>query len=194
MATITTFSTDEIRTWVDSFDYDDSIVNDVQRKYLAHYVNIGTDTNKEWEMLGYKVEDASVTFNWEDEPVTDITGATYNSVTRSQPEIDLEGYIVNKKSKFLKQMTSIGIRNAYDEFSNFEVLTAYYWLSKGTGSSKTYLAKREIDCTIRPESIGGEGYVRIAPKITLSNKHEFGSVAKQLDTDPTFTLMTPITD
>lgn len=181
----------QIQTWVSEFNYDESIKRDVQRKYLAHYVNVATgetaSTTPEWEILGYKVEDASIEFNWEEETTTDILGATYRTITRSQPEISLDGYIVNTQSKFLKQMADMAIRNAYDEFSNFEILTVYYWLSKGSESSKTYLAKKETECTIQPDSMGGEGYVRISPVISLSNKATFGSVAEALGTAPTFT-------
>lgn len=173
---------EQVKTWVAGFDYDTAIERDVQRKYLAHYVNIG-DGSDEWEILGYKVEDASIEFNWEEETTTDILGNTYRSITRSQPEITLDGYIVNTKSKFLKKMTDMAIRNAYDEFSNFEILTVYYWLTK----DGKYLAKKESKCTIQPDSIGGEGYVRISPVISLSNEATYGSVDKGLGNDPVFT-------
>lgn len=192
---------EQIKKWVASFDYDDSLVKDVQRKYLAHYVNIArveggdkagqTDTaNPKWEILGYKVEDASIDYNWDSEALTDILGVSHESVTKSEPELSLDGYIVHKGSEFLKQMTSIAIRNAYDEFSDFEILTVFYWMTREVDTKTVYLAKRETGCTIKPESLGGEGYVRINPVIRLSNNATFGSVAEGLGTagasGPTF--------
>lgn len=177
----------QIKTFVNSFKYDTSIDGDIKRKYLAHYVNTGTTTTAKWEILGYKVEDASVEFNWEEETVTDITGATYKSITKSEPTLTLDGYIMNTKSTFLDTISKIAIRDAYNEFSNFEILSVYYWLTKeGTGeSSTTYLAKKEENCNIVPTSIGGQGYVRISPTITLSNKATWGTVSQAIGADDT---------
>lgn len=177
----------QIKTFVDGFKYDTSIDGDVRRKYLAHYVNVGTTEAPSWEILGYKVEDASVEFNWEEETVTDITGTTYKSITKSEPTLTLDGYIMNTNSEFLDKLAKTAIRDAYNEFSSYEILTVYYWLTKaGTGETSTqYLAKIEKDCNITPSSIGGQGYVRISPTITLSNKATWGTVSQAIGASDT---------
>lgn len=181
----------QVKTFVDSFTYDSAITGDVERKYLAHYVNIeekvesGTQTYN-WELLGYKVEDASVEFNWDEEVTTDITGTTYKTIKKSEPEMTLDGYIINKKSTFLDKLAKKAIRNAYSEFADNDVLTVYFWLSK----TNTYLAKMETECSIVPASIGGEGNVGITPVITFSNKATFGSVAKGVGTEGTELVFT----
>ena len=179
-----------LKTYVDKFEHSEptNVRTDIKRNFLAHYVNVGT-TSKEWEILGYKVEDASVEFNWNEEKVTDITGITYSSITKSEPEMSLEGYIINTKSTFLKTLSSMAIRNAYEEFSNFEILTVYWWLKDTNGG---YLAKVEKDCTIKPDSIGGQDYARITPTISFSNNATFGTAKKDVtdSTKVTFTERT----
>lgn len=170
------------KTFVDGFTYDTAIDGDVERKYLAHYVNIAESSSAaNWELLGYKVEDASVEFNWDEEVVTDITGTTYKTIKKSEPEMTLDGYIINSKSTFLEKLAKKAIRNAFTEFADNEILTVYFWLSKNS----TYLAKKETGCSIVPSSIGGEGNVGITPVITFSNNATFGSVATGVGTSGT---------
>lgn len=176
-----------LKTYVDKFTHaeDTTVRTDIKRSFLAHYVNTGTPDSPEWEILGYKVEDASVEFNWNEEKVTDITGITYSSITKSEPEMSLEGYIINTKSNFLKTLSSMAIRNAYEDFSNFEILTVYWWL-KDTNNG--YLAKVEKDCTIKPDSIGGQDYARITPTISFSNNATFGTAKKETSGTGTVTV------
>lgn len=174
-----------LKEYIDKFQYYESTGLDVKRKFLAHYVNVGTNEIPEWEILGYKVEDASIEYNWEEEKITDITGVTYAGITKSEPSMTLDGYIVNTKSKFLKNLSGMAIRNAYNEFSSFTILTVYSWLVDSEDNTKI-LAKKEINCTIKPTSLGGEGYTRITPEISFSNNAEYGTVTI-VDTVPTFT-------
>lgn len=143
---------------------------DVKRNLLSHWVE--TENNK-YEILGYKVEDASVEFNWNEEKVTDITGVTYSSITKSEPEMSLEGYIIREGSAFIDKLAKLAIRNAYNEFSGFTIVTVYGWLTKTSGGTE-YLAKKETGCTIKPDSIGGQDYARITPTISFSNNAVYG--------------------
>lgn len=179
----------QIKTYVDGFKYYDETGLDVKRKFLAHYVDVDTTgSTSSYELLGYKVEDAAVEYNWNDETVTDITGTTYKTITKSEPTMSLDGYIVNTKSKFLKTLSSMAIRNAYEEFSNFTVLTVYSWLVDKTDDTKL-LAKKETGCTITPDSLGGQDYTRLVPQISFSNNATYGTVT-MTGTVPTFTEAT----
>ena len=60
----------QIKTFLDGFTITKD--GDAKRKTLAHYVNIGTEAAPEWELLGYKVEDSSIEYNWEIETVRSI--------------------------------------------------------------------------------------------------------------------------
>ena len=44
------------------------------RKLLKHYVNVGTQEAKEWELLGAGIEDSAIETNFETETVNDILG------------------------------------------------------------------------------------------------------------------------
>lgn len=211
----THLSASDVATFVNRFKYSTSISSganvaeststtgeksgyDVKRQFLAHYVlteskttgsgdsAVTTDT---YELLGYKVADASVEFNWDSDPVTDITGATYRTIKKSEPQMTLDGYIINTKSTFLDKLAKKAIRNAYTEFNNETIVTVYYWLSAnktdGTETKEVYLAKQETNCSIVPTSIGGEGTLGITPEITFSNKAYFGYVPNSIsETSP----------
>lgn len=176
----------QIKTFVDGFSIATGS-GDIQRKMLAHYVNVSsTAETPQWELLGYKVDDASEEFNWDSEKKTDITGVTYNTVNKSEPEISLDDYIVNEKSTFIQQLSRLAIRNAVNEFGDFDVLTVYGFM---TDSNDKMLAKVEAGCTILPDSIGGKDYVHLNPTISLSNNATYGTV-EAITKNPTFTEYT----
>ncbi len=172
----------QIKTFVDGFTMTDQPTGDVKRKLLAHYVNVGTAESPEWEMLGYKVEESAIEYNWDIETITDIRGVTSSSINKSEPSQSMDGYRFNKDSKFLLTLNSAAVRNAYTEMTSFEVLTVYGFLRN---ESNACLEKREKNCTITPESIGGSGNVEMPFTITYSNDFTFGSVP-EITASPTF--------
>ena len=159
------------------------ITGDIKRRLLALYVNVGTESAPEWEMLGYKVEESSIEYNWDIETITDIRGITTSSINKSEPSQSMDGYRYNKDSKFLQTLNSSAVRNAYTEMTSFEVLTAYGFLRDEAGKC---LAKREKNCTITPESIGGSGNIEMPFTIAYSNDFVFGSI-QEITSSPTFT-------
>lgn len=175
----------QIKTFVDGFSI--SKEGDIERRMLAHYVDVSTTATPSWELLGYKLDDVSVDFNWDSEKITDITGVTYNTVNKSEPEISLDGYVINRNSTFVQTLTKMAIRNAVSEFGNFDILTVYGMLED---SSDKLLAKIDSNCTILPESLGGQDYVHISPTISLSNVATYGTVTA-ISASPTFTEHTP---
>ena len=83
----------EIKAFVDGFTTEKMNTGDIKRRLLAHYVNVGTESAPEWEMLGYKVEESSIEYNWDIETITDIRGITTSSINKSEPSIGGSGNI-----------------------------------------------------------------------------------------------------
>ena len=57
----------------------------VDRKLLLLYLNTGTESEPLWSVIGKRVEDSSMEFDWGDESKKDILGDTYT--TMSKPTI-----------------------------------------------------------------------------------------------------------
>lgn len=178
---------EQIKTFREGFKltstgtYEDTGKTDVKRQMLAHYIRKSGTEN--WEMLGYKQESFAVASNYESNPVTDVTGATYNDITGKAEAIEMSEYNVNpNKTKFLEEAIKLKITNAEEEMQDYEILTVYGFLRN---SENKCLATLEKDCTVVLENLGGQGFTHSDVNITLSGVKTFGTV-KEISSTPTF--------
>lgn len=178
---------EQIKTFRDGFKLTSTGKNaevgktDIKRQMLAHYIRKSGAEN--WEMLGYKQESFAVASNYESNPVTDVTGATYNDITGKAEAIELSEYNVNpNKTKFLEEAIKLKITNAEEEMQDYEILTVYGFLRN---SENKCLATLEKDCTVVLDNLGGQGFTHSDVNITLSGVKTFGTV-EEISSTPTF--------
>jgi hypothetical protein len=153
------------------------------RKLLKHYVNVGTKEAQEWELLGVGIEDSSIETNFETEEVNDILGNHETTITGAAPSQSFEPYTVRGGSKLAFKLHEIWLNKAYEELSQFDMLTVYGYIGTETDG---YEADMQSDCTITFGSIGGSAYVDMPITVNYSDKKERGTV-KFADGSPTFT-------
>ena len=156
------------------------------RKLLKHYVNVGTGETKEWELLGVGVEDSAIETNFETETKKDILGNSETSVTGASPSQSFEPFTVRGGSKLAFKLHEIWLNKAYEELSQFDMLTVYGYVGSETDG---YDADMQSDCTITFGSIGGSAYVDMPITVNYSDKKERGTV-KFAEGVPTFTKAT----
>lgn len=156
------------------------------RKLLKHYVNVGTSTEKEWELLGAGVEDSSIETNFETEEVNDILGNHEASITGAAPTQSFEPFTVRGGSKIAFKLHEIWLNKDYAALSQFEMLTVYSYIGS---ESDGYEADMQADCTITFSSIGGSAYIDMPITVNYSDKKERGTVKFQ-EGVPTFTKAT----
>ena len=153
------------------------------RKLLKHYVNVGTEETKEWELLGVGIEDSSIETNFETETVNDILGNTETSITGASPSQSFEPFTVRGGSKLAFKLHEIWLNKEYEKLSQFEMLTVYGYIGTETDG---YEADMQSDCTITFGSIGGSAYVDMPITVNYSDKKQRGTV-KFTEGVPTFT-------
>ena len=156
------------------------------RKLLKHYVNVGTDKSKEWELLGVGVEDSAIETNFETETVNDILGNSETSITGASPSQSFEPFTVRGGSKLAFKLHEIWLNKEYEKLSKFDMLTVYGYVGSDTDG---YDADMQSDCTITFSSIGGSAYVDMPITVNYSDKKERGTV-KFTEGVPTFTKAT----
>ena len=54
----------------------------VDRKLLLLYLNTGSESSPTWSVIGKRVEDSSMEFDWGDESKKDILGDTYTTMQK----------------------------------------------------------------------------------------------------------------
>lgn len=165
----------------------------VERKYMATFANVATSTTPEWQLLGVRVADSSIDFNADIDETTDILGRAYADFTNVKPTQDMGDFPVIIGSKLHKKLMQIIVEKNWSALQGFEILNVYGWLTNGTSTEtdKKLLAEKQVDCTITPDSIGGDTNVNLPITIHYSNNVTVGTVDK-ISEDLTFTAA-PIT-
>lgn len=142
-----------------------------ERKLEIVYVNVGSSSSPEWEILGRGVEDAATEFNHDTNARTDITGVTDVDVSAAKPQLSLDPNSIRGGLKLNEKLLDIERRNAHAELGGFEILNVHAY--SGTDS---YTAEKHKGCTIVPQSLGGSNYVDMPVAVYLSNDKELGTV------------------
>lgn len=141
------------------------------RKLEMHFVNMGTSEAPDWEILGYGVEDATMSFNHDVSTVVDILGISHTEVSAAKPQLDLDPMNIRGGQKLSAKLLDIERRNAVSELSEFEVLNVHAYL----GDDSAFLAEKHANCTIVPQSLGGSSYVGMPLNVHLSNDKVLGT-------------------
>lgn len=135
------------------------------RKLLMTFVNAGSSSAPEWELVGRGVEDSSIELNPNTETTTDICGITDTSVTKWEPSQSLDPNTVKGGSKLNFKLHEIWQNKTPELLSQFEVLIVYAYI----GESAVFEAELQKNCTINITSIGGSSYVDMPIEISFSN-------------------------
>ena len=149
-----------------------------ERKLLVTAVNVGDSiTTKgsgtpEWQIIGVGVEDSSIEYNPDTETKTDILGITETTVNKLETSQTLEPMTVRGGSKLAVKLYNQIKYNRVSEFSMYEVMQIHAYV----GTDGAYEAEVHKNCTITPQSLGGDAYVDMPIDINYSNDKVHGTV------------------
>lgn len=155
-----------------------------KRNMMIAYVNVGSDTTKEWEILGKGIAESAIEYNPDKETSTDILGNTETKVNKTEPVMSLEPMTVTGGSKLAVKLYELNKKLDYAKMSMFEVLLVFAFV----GEAGKLDAEVHKNCTITVTSIGGSAYVDMPIEINLSNDKLHGTV--QAIKEPVFTETT----
>lgn len=148
-----------------------------ERKLLVTAVNVGDSITKgsgtpEWQIIGVGVEDSSIEYNPDTETKTDILGITETTVNKLETSQTLEPMTVRGGSKLAVKLYNQIKYNRVSEFAMYEVMQIHAYV----GTDGAYEAEVHKNCTITPQSLGGDAYVDMPIDINYSNDKVHGTV------------------
>lgn len=148
-----------------------------ERKLLVTAVNVGDSITMgsgtpEWQIIGVGVEDSSIEYNPDTETITDILGITETTVNKLETSQTLEPMTVRGGSKLAIKLYNQIKYNRVSEFSMYEVMQIHAYV----GTDGAYEAEVHKNCTITPQSLGGDAYVDMPIDINYSNDKVHGTV------------------
>ena len=154
------------------------------RRLLITLVDVSDSETPEWEVVGRGVEESAIELNPNTETVTDILGITDTDVTKWEPSQSFEPNTVKGGSKLNFKLHRIWQNKTPEKLSQFKVMIVYAYIDGGT--TGTFEAEVQQNCTINITSIGGDAHVDMPIEITYSNDSVKGTATKA-DSGWTFT-------
>lgn len=156
-----------------------------ERKLLVTAVNVGDSITEQsgtpvWQIVGVGVEDSSVEYNPDTETVTDILGITETTVNKLETSQSLEPMTIRGGSTLAVQLYNQVKYNRLSEFSMYEVMQIHAYAAIVSDDTTTYEAEVHKNCTLTPQSVGGDSYVDMPIDINYSNDKVHGTVNNYL--------------
>lgn len=148
----------------------------VERKLLLLYLNTGTSEAPVWSVIGKRVEDSSMEYDWGEETKTDILGNTYTTmktptITQTFDPCELDSADVAQKKIWEQSIRSHDIAAMVN--NDLLVVHAY------TGDSTTgAFAERYPASSVKPSGLGGSSNIGMPIDVTFGGERQTG-VAKK---------------
>lgn len=147
----------------------------VERKMLLLFLNTGTFSEPVWSVIGKRVEDSSMEYDWSEESKTDILGDTYTtakapviSQTFDPGELDA-GDVAQVKiwNQAIRDHDAASMCN-----NDLLVVHAY----AGTADTAVF-AERYPASMVKPSGLGGSSNVGMPIDVTFGGKRSTGTAA-----------------
>ena len=133
----------------DKYDFNTTAGQTVKRELLLAYLNTGTADAPVWSVIGKRVTDSSMEFDWAEESAIDILGN--NNVSLSKPTITqtfdpcpLEAGDAAQK----KIWDTAIVQQDYSALASMDMLIVHAYAG---------FAERYTACRVTPSSLGGAG-------------------------------------
>ena len=145
----------------------------VARKLLILYLNTGTSETPVWSVIGKRVEDSSMEYDWGDETKTDILGDTYTELKTPTITQTFDPCELDAGDKAQLRLWNQSIKD-HDvaAMSNNDVLVVHAY----TGDAEPgAFAARYMSSTVRPTSLGGSSNIGMPIDVTFGGKRQTGT-------------------
>ena len=147
----------------------------VERKLLLLYLNTGTESAPIWSVIGKRVEDSSMEFDWGDESKKDILGDTYTTMNKPTVTQTFDPCELDAADKAQERIWNLAVREQdAAALSNQDMLVVHAYA--GTADSAVF-AERYSACAVKPSGLGGAGNVGMPIDVTFGGKRTIGTAA-----------------
>lgn len=145
----------------------------VARNLLILYLNTGTSSAPVWSMIGKRVEDSSMEYDWGEETKTDILGNTYTSLKAPTITQTFEPCELDAADAAQVKLWNQSIRNHdLSAMTNNDLLVVHAYT--GTADAGAF-AERYPSSTLRPSSLGGSSNIGMPIDVTFGGERSVGT-------------------
>ena len=145
----------------------------VARNLLILYLNTGTSEAPVWSVIGKRVEDSTMEYDWGDETKTDILGDTYTELKTPTITQTFDPCELDAGDKAQLRLWNQSIKDHdVSAMSNNDVLVVHAY----TGDAESgAFAERYMSSTVRPTSLGGSSNIGMPIDVTFGGKRQTGT-------------------
>lgn len=156
----------------------------VARKLLLLYLNTGTVETPVWSVVGKRVEDSSMEYDWGDETKTDILGNTYTTLKEPTITQTFDPCELDSGDAAQVKLWNQSIKDHdVSAMTNNDLLVVHTYTGDATEGA---FAERYPSSTVKPSGLGGSSYVGMPIDVTFGGQRETGT-AKVTASGVTFT-------
>lgn len=146
----------------------------IERKLLMLFLNTGTSADPIWSIIGKRVEDSSVEFDWSKDSKQDILGnvnTTMNKpiITQSFDPVNLD----SAEAAYVKLWNLAVHDQDVSALANLDMLMVHAYV----GSENAFFAERYDGCAVEIKSLGGAATVDMPFDVTFGGKRTTGTAA-----------------
>lgn len=156
----------------------------VERKLLILYLNTGTSTEPIWSVIGRRVEDSSMEYDWSEETKQDILGVTRTTLQRPKITQSFDPCELDSGDKAQMKIWNQSIKDQdVGAMANNDLLLVHAYTGTSTEGA---FAERYPASAVRPTGLGGSANVGMPIDVTFGGERETGT-AKMTDGALAFT-------
>lgn len=153
----------------------------IARELLLACLNTGTSAEPVWSVIGKRVEDSSMEFDWGDESKQDIIGETHTSMKKPIIKQTFDPCELDAGDTAQKKIWDLAVveQNA-QALCNMDMLIVHTYAG---------FAERYESCMVKPTSLGGAGggSVGMPIDVTYGGTRTIGSATRAANGTITFT-------
>lgn len=139
---------------------------DVKRNMLACAVDVSHTDEPDYLVIGYRISESAIEFNPDVEVGTDINGRNFSSVNKFEPtqSFDPHRLTTGDLGALGEKLLHFFRYREMEKFSQFKCVLIYGFLE---ADGQSYEADLYHECTITPESLGGESWTEMPFEVTF---------------------------
>ena len=147
----------------------------VARKMLLLFLNTGSSETPAWSVIGKRVEDSSMEYDWSDESKTDILGDTYTTmkepiITQTFDPCELDSGDTAQVKIWNQSIKDHDVA----AMCNNDLLVVHTYA--GTASTAVF-AERYPSSAVKPSGLGGSNNVGMPIDVTFGGERSVGTAS-----------------
>lgn len=147
----------------------------VARKMLLLFLNTGSSDTPAWSVIGKRVEDSSMEYDWSDESKTDILGDTYTTmkepiITQTFDPCELDSGDTAQVKIWNQSIKDHDVA----AMCNNDLLVVHTYA--GTASTAVF-AERYPSSAVKPSGLGGSNNVGMPIDVTFGGERSVGTAS-----------------